>query len=61
MKIAVYFTSITTRIFAKLSALSETSIKIKITSNWTLFVILLTSAGVCKQMNRNEIVQHLQN
>ena len=37
--------------------------KIKIRSHWTLFVILLTSAVICKQrlLHGNEIMQYLQN
>ena len=35
--------------FAKLLSVSEDSIKIKVSLHWTLFVILLTSAVICKQ------------
>ena len=44
-------------------ALSEILIKIKIMVYVTLFVILLTSAVICKQrfLYGNEIVQYLQN
>ena len=36
---------------------------LKVRSHWTLFVILLTSAAICKQkfLHGNEIVQYLQN
>ena len=44
-------------------ALSEILIKLKIKVYVTLFVILLTSAVICKQrfLHGNEIVQYLQN
>ena len=49
--------------FSKRLAFSESSIKLKVRSNGTLFVILLTSPVVCKQrlLDGNEIVQYLQN
>ena len=44
MKLATIFISSTRGIFIKLLAVSESSIKIKVRSHWTLFAILLTSA-----------------
>ena len=63
MKLATFFISITRRIFTKVLGISESSIKIKVNSHWELFVILLTSAVICKQriLHGNEIVQYLQN
>ena len=51
MKLATFFISS-----------NESSIKIKVRSHWTLFLILLALA-VCKQriLYENEIVQYLQN
>ena len=50
-------------IFTKLSAFSESSIKIKLRLHWTFFVILLTLAVICKQklLHRIKIVQYLRN
>ena len=55
------FISSTRRIFTKLLAVSESSIKMKVRSHWTLFVILLTSAVICKQkrLPGNEIAHYL--
>ena len=63
MKLAMLFISTTRRIFTKLLDVSESSIKIKVRSDQTLFVILLTSAVICNQrlLDRNEIVQYLHN
>ena len=49
MKLATFFISSTRRIFTKLLSISESSIKIKVSSNWALFLFLLTSAVICKQ------------
>ena len=50
------------RIFTKLLGISESSIKIKVRSHGTLFVILHTSAFIFKQrlLHRNKIVQNFQ-
>ena len=63
MKLAILFISTTRRIFTKLLDVSESSIKIKVRSDQTLFVILLTLAVIYKQrlLDRNEIVQYLHN
>ena len=63
MKLAILFISTTRCIFTKLLDVSESSIKIKVRSDQTLFVILLTLAVICKQrlLDRNEIVQYLHN
>ena len=63
MNIATFFISKSRRIFTKLLAVSERSIKMKNKLHGTLFVILLTSAVICKQrlFHGNEIVQYLQN
>ena len=62
MKLATFFISSTRRIFTKVSSVSESSIKIQVGSHGTLFVILLTSAAVCKQelSHGNQTVQYLQ-
>ena len=62
MKLATFFISSTRCIFEKLLAVPESSIKIKANLHLTLFVILLTSAVICKQrlLDDNEIVQYLQ-
>ena len=41
----------------------ESELKIKVTPSRTFFLILLTSAVICKQrlLHKNEIVQYLQN
>ena len=63
MKLATFFISSTRRIFTKLLSVSESSTKIKVRSHRTLFVILLTSVVICKQihLHGNEIVEYLQN
>ena len=63
MKLATFFISSTRDILKKLLAVPESSIKIKAKLPLTLFVILLTSAVICKQrlLYDNEIVQYLQN
>ena len=63
MKLATFFILSTTHIFTKLLTVSESSIKIEVRSDLTLFVILLISAVICKQklLDGNEIVQYLQN
>ena len=63
MKLATFFISSTRRIFKKLLAVPESSIKVKAKSQLTLFVILLTSVLTCKQrlLDDYEIVQYLQN
>ena len=48
MKLATFFISITRRIFTKLLAISESSVKIKVRLHWTFVVILLTSAVICE-------------
>ena len=59
---ATFLISSTKRIFTKLLSFSESSIKIKVRSHWAHFLILLTSAVICKQcLCGNEIVQYLQN
>ena len=62
MKLVTFFISSTRRIFTKVSSVSESSIKIKVRSHGTLFVILLISAVVCKQelSHGNQTVQCLQ-
>ena len=61
MKLATFFISITRRIFTKLLAISESSIKIRVRLHWTFVVILLTSAVICEQrlLQGSEIVQYL--
>ena len=63
MKLARFFISNTRRIFTKLLALFESSIKIKVKLDLTLFGVLLTSAAICKQklLHGNELVQYLEN
>ena len=63
MKLATFFISSTRRIFKELLAVPESSIKMKAKLQLTLFVILFTSAVICKQrlLDDNEIVQYLQN
>ena len=63
MKLATFFISFTTPVFTKLSRVSQSSIEIKVRPHWTLFIILITLAVICKQrlMRGNEIVQYLQN
>ena len=53
----------TRRIFRKLFSVFESTIKIKVRLHWTLFLILITSAVICKQrlLYGNGIVQCLQN
>ena len=46
MKPATFFFLETTRIFTKLLPVSKSSVKLKVRPNWTLFVILLTSAVI---------------
>ena len=55
------FISSTRRIFTKLLAAFESSIKIKVRLHGTLFVILFTSAVIYKQrlLHGNKIVQYL--
>ena len=63
MKLATSFISRIRSILIKLLGLSESSAKINVRSHWTLFVIFLTSAVVCKKrhLHRNQILQYLQN
>ena len=63
MKLTTFFITRTRRILTKLLGVSESPIKIKIRSLGTLFVILLTSAVICKQslLHENDIMQYLQN
>ena len=67
MKQTTFLILRTTRIFSKLLGVSEISMKIKVRSHWTLFVILLTSGWsspvIWKQrlFHENEIGQYLQN
>ena len=63
MKLATFFMSSTRRIFTKLLGVSKSSVKIKIRLRWTLIIILLTSAVICKErlLHRDEVVQYLQN
>ena len=63
MKLTTFFITRTRRILIKLFGVSESPIKIKIRSLGTLFVILLTSAVICKQslLHENDIMQYLQN
>ena len=49
MKLATFFISSTKRIFTKLLSVSESSVKVKVGSHWAHFLILLTSAVICKQ------------
>ena len=46
MQLATFFISSSRRIFTKLLSVSESSIKTKFRSRWTLFLILLTSAVI---------------
>ena len=50
-------------VFTKLSDIHGSSRKLKVMSYWTLFVILLISAVICKQrlLHVNKIVKYLQN
>ena len=61
MKLATFFISSSRRIFTKLLAVSESSIKIKVKFHLTLFEILLSTAVIYKQklLHGNEIVQYL--
>ena len=63
MKLATSFISSTRRIFTKLLSVSESLIKIKVRLHQPLFLILLTSAVICKQrlLYGNEILRYLQN
>ena len=63
MKLAIFFLSSTRHIFTNLLAVSESSRKIQVKLHWTLSLILLTSAVICKQrlLDESEIVQYLQN
>ena len=63
MKLATFLISGTKRIFTRLLSVPESSIKTKVRSHWADFLILLTSAVICKQrfLYGNEIVQYLQN
>ena len=49
MKLAIFFLSSTRHIFRNLLAVSESSRKIQVKLHWTLSLILLTSAVICKQ------------
>ena len=49
MKLETFFILSTRHIFRKLLSVSEISIKIQVRSHQTLFLILLTSAVICKQ------------
>ena len=60
MKLTTLFISNTRQIFAKVLAVPESSIKTKASSLWTLSVILLTSAVICKQMFKRFIQTNLQ-
>ena len=63
MKLATFFISRTGGIFTKLIAVSESSMKLKFRLHWTIFIILLTLAVICKHrlLHGSEIVHHLQN
>ena len=63
MKLATFFISSNKLIFIKLFGVSESSITIKVTSHGSLFIILLTSAVICKQifLYGKGIVQFFQN
>ena len=63
MKLTTFIFPRIRRIFTKLSAVSQSSIKIKVRSIWILLVILLTLAVIYKQrlLHGNEIVQYPQN
>ena len=49
MKMTTYFFSSTRCIFIKLLNVSESSIKVKVKSEWTPLVSLITLAVICKQ------------
>ena len=49
VKLATFFISSTKRLFTKVLAVSKSSIKIKVRLHWTLIIILLTSAVICKE------------
>ena len=50
VKLATFFILSIRRIFPKLLAISESSIKLKVRSHGTFFVILLTSGVICMQI-----------
>ena len=50
MKLATFFMFSTRHTFTKLLAVSESSKKITVRLNGTLFIILLNSAVICKQL-----------
>ena len=60
MKLTTFIIPTTRRIFTKLSAVSQSSIKIKVRSIWILLAILLTLAVIYKQrlLHGNEIVEY---
>ena len=47
LKLATFFISSARGILKKLSTVSESSVKIKVKSHWTLSVILITSVAIC--------------
>ena len=63
MKLATFLTSSTGLVFTKLLGISESSIIITVRLHWALFLILLSSAVICKQrlLHGIEIVQYLKN
>ena len=63
LKLITFSISTTGDIYAKLLTFSKSSVKRKVKSASTFFVILLTSAVICKQrlLLGNEIVLYFQN
>ena len=63
LKLITFSISTTVDIYSKLLTLSKSSVKRKVKSASTFFVILLTSAVICKQrlLLGNEIVLYFQN
>ena len=62
MKLTTFFISRTKHIYAKILTVPESTFKINVTSDWTLFKLLLTSAVISEQkpLHENKIVQYLQ-
>ena len=49
IKLTIFFILTTGDLYIKQSTFSECSLKIKVWSPWMLFVVLVTSAVICKQ------------
>ena len=63
MKVPTFFVLNARRIFTKLLAVSESSIKIKNSLLWTLLIIFFAPVVMCKQklLHEKNAVQYLQN